>query len=215
MDRRHHAEGVEHFRDAGVRGHPGRRQLAAARQHGDEEIDASLFCPAAILAEPERTRDGVDSLGVTLGFLPYVEPHERQAERGQAAEDVGQPAVGDDAVAGGVQRAVAEQERLDDLRHRLEHLRLPGEAGVDGCAAERVGAGGGRGPQQLLDMASRRVDALLQRSQHGPVGLVRRLRPGPAAPRWRRTSTARSAAARSLWRRAPARSSAPSGRRCA
>ena len=101
-------------------------------EHVDEEIHSTIFRPAPVLAEPQRARDGIDGLGVPLGFLADVEPHQRHAEGRQAPEDVGQTAVGDDAVAGGVERAVAEQERLDELRHRLEHLRLPREAGVDG-----------------------------------------------------------------------------------
>ena len=119
----------------GGRRHPRRRQLAAVRQHVDEEIDAPLFRPAAVLAESERARDRIDGLGVALGFLPHVEPHQRQPEGRHPAEDVGQPAVGDDAVAGGVQRAMAEEQRLHELRHRLEHLRLPREAGPAGVPA--------------------------------------------------------------------------------
>ena len=48
-------------------------------------------------------------------FLPDVEPDQRQPERGDAAQHVGQPAVGDEIVADRAQRAVAEAQRLGEL----------------------------------------------------------------------------------------------------
>ena len=173
MDRRHHPERVEHFGDARVGRHPGRRQLAALREHVDEKIHAPLFRPAAVLAEAERAGDGVDGLGMAFGLLPYVQAHEGQAEGGHPSQDVRQAAVGDDAVAGGVQGAVAEQERLSELGDRLEHFRLPGEARPAGVGARCRGTtGGGRRAQQVLDVATRCVDALLQRTQQRAVRLV-------------------------------------------
>ena len=173
MHRRHHPKRVEHFRDARGRRHSRRRQLAALRQHVDQEVDAPFFGPEPVFAQPERARDRIDGLGVPLGFLTDVEPHERQPKCRHSAEDVGQPAVGDDAVAGGVQRAVAEQERLHELRDRLEGFRLPGEPRPPGMLDRRDRpARDWRGSQELLDQPSRRLDALLERPQQRAVRLV-------------------------------------------
>ena len=61
---------------------------------------------------------------MALGVLADVEPDQREAERGEPAEEIGKPAVRDDLLPGLDQRAIAERQRFDDLVGRLEGVAI-------------------------------------------------------------------------------------------
>ncbi len=69
------------------------------------------------------TRDRVDGLRVSGGLLPHVQPDEREAERRDTPQHVGETAVGNDPVAGRLERPVAEPQRLGQRVRRLVDLR--------------------------------------------------------------------------------------------
>ena len=87
----------------------------------------------------------IERARVALGMLPDVEPHQREPERRGPAEQIGQPPVGDDLLAGLDERPVAERDRFDQLVDRFVRmslddvvLRMIAGGGVRAADASRV-----------------------------------------------------------------------------
>src|SRR5437867_290134 len=60
------------------------------------------------------------------GPVAEIEPGESEAERGDTAEDVGEPTGGDQMIAGRFERVVAETERLGEVINIEVGLRYRG-----------------------------------------------------------------------------------------
>ena len=207
---RDHPEGVEHVPHFRRRVEVARNQRAAAFELRAEKSCALLLAPFRVRAQAERARHRVERGRVARGVLTDVEPHQRQPERGQPAQDVGEPALGDDAVAGGAQRAIAELERRFSSCD-VEIDRLIDDAPAPDGGASRPLA---RSPSGRSSIASAQRRVAIRRSRTSrstcAVGLVRSRRPARAARRCSSPSTARRAARRSRGSRDRPPSSAPS-----
>ena len=109
--------------------------------------------------------DGIDRFGVPRRFLAHVEPDQRQTEGDDAAQHIGQPAVGDESLPTGA-ASVAEAQRLGELFASLVSgigVRAPAGAASVSSASTTL---------------TRGFDAPLQFTQHRAIRLVRALGAG-------------------------------------
>ena len=100
-------------------------------------------------------------------LLPDVEPHERDAEHRKTPQEIREPALGDDAVPRGVERPMAEQQRLRQRLGRFVH-------GIGHRARTILGLFG----QLLAQPITCRFEAMLDVTQERPVRLVGPVHPG-------------------------------------
>ena len=144
-------------------GTSGRRPRELAHQ----ELLPVLLGPLRVRAQAERAGDRVERGGVPVRVLADVEPRQGQAERGEPAQDVGEPAVGDDGVAGLAQRAIAQAQRLGE-RPRPRGRRPAG-------ARRRPVRAAPSRRSSSIDSAqrARRQQALAHVAQQRAIGLVR------------------------------------------
>ena len=206
MDGRDLPERRQHLRDRCAAGSALGSDRRAARERADQQLDAAIFRPAPrTTPAPMRRVRSSTALGVAVGFLTNVETNQGHAERRDPADHVGQAAVGDDAVAGALQRLVAEPQRRRELFGGLEILVLARDG--RGRIARFLRSKG------ALDPAAGLVQPVLHVAKHRAVRLVAHRPPAPAAPGSPPSSRGRSARLRFPWRTASAPSIAPSGTR--
>ena len=86
------------------------------------------------------TGDRVERGDMPRGVLAHVEADQRQPEGRGPAEQVGEPAVGDDLLAGLDQRAITELQRFDQLVDRFVGAALRTTFTSGGCESAAVGA---------------------------------------------------------------------------
>ena len=97
-----------------------------------EKLHACVLVQAGVIAESGAGNDRRQRGGVPGGFLTDVQAGERHAERRQAATDVGEPALGQLAVTGLLERVGAQPQRpgkivrfdIDVVRRREVGVRI-------------------------------------------------------------------------------------------
>ena len=116
---RQHAKRVQHIGDCLVRlvctGKTGSQQRAAISQFRNQKSLTLLFIPLGVATQFEMPGDGIQRLGVSLGFLSNIQLQQRQTECVQPPHDVRQPSLRNQFIATGDQRAVARFQRLTQL----------------------------------------------------------------------------------------------------
>ena len=107
------------------------QRLASGAERAHQELDALLFRPVGVRAEPASARDRIERLGVARGFLTDVEPDQRETEGGQ-------PAAARRAAARrrrspfpvACERSIAEPQRLGELGRAYVRVGRSGLVGV-------------------------------------------------------------------------------------
>ena len=137
-----------------------------------------------IPAQPCGLRNPIHGRGMTFGFLPQIQARERDAERRDTAQDVGEAAGRHHLVAGRHQRPEAELQRFGELRRR--------EVRRDPCQLRR------RFRERLFSQIARRREAVAHFGEQRAIRLVCARRRAREARRSRATprATARCAARR-------------------
>lgn len=90
----------------------------------DQKRHSTFFGPFGVGSNPEVPGQRIEGARVALGVLPDVEPHEREPERRRPPQQIREPPVGDDLLAGLDERSVAERDRFDQFVDRFVWVSL-------------------------------------------------------------------------------------------